>query len=228
MKADVYKLLIAQFLTAFADNAVLFTAVTMAMKSVTLQTWYVPALQASFLVAFVVLAPWVGPYADTHSKPRVLTIANIIKGIGAALMLSGFEPLLAYAIVGLGAAVYSPAKYGILPQLVDEGGLVKANGWIEGSTILAVLSGTVAGSVLANKSITLALGVIVALYIVSAMTALLINQTPVVVNEPIKALPRFGINCRKLLSTPRARFSTLRIGTAVVQTRTSSARRPRS
>ena len=132
MNRSVYTVLLAQFLTAFADNALLFTAVALAMHQTGPHPWYLPAMQASFLVAFVVLAPWVGPYADSRPKARVLTSASAIKAAGTALMLSGFDPLLAYAIVGIGAAMYAPAKYGILPELVAPRDLVRANGWIEG------------------------------------------------------------------------------------------------
>jgi LPLT family lysophospholipid transporter-like MFS transporter len=206
---NVYKVLIAQFITAFADNAVLFTVITMAMQAGAMDSWYVPALQASFLIAFVVLAPWVGPFADSRSKPTVLTYANVVKAVGASLLFFHFEPLIAYAIIGVGAAAYSPAKYGILPELVGESGLVKANGWIEGSTILAILSGTLVGSQVAEYSIQSALAMVVGLYIASAVVALLIAKTPVVNKEPGAALPKFKRMTKQLLSTPRARFSTL-------------------
>lgn len=209
MKRDVYRVLLTQFLTAFADNAVLFTAITMVMAHAAIGSWYVPALQASFLVAFVLCAPWVGRYADARPKPRVLFGANTIKAAGAGLLLLHMEPLLAYAVIGLGAAAYSPAKYGILPELVDEQTLVKANGWIEGSTILAILSGTVVGSVLANYSITLALLGVVALYIASALIALTIQHRLIVGPAQGKSLNKFIAQMRGLLATPRARFSTL-------------------
>lgn len=209
MKRDVYLVLFAQFLTAFADNAILFTAITMVNQAAQSPTWYVPALQASFLVAFVFLAPWVGPYADARPKAWVMTTANIVKGVGAAMMMFQIEPLLSYAVVGLGAAMYSPAKYGILPELVDEAQLVKANGWIEGSTILAILAGMLVGALLSEQSITLALAVVVGLYIVSAVTALWITRLPAEKSTHGAALPHFVRMVRRLLSTPRARFSTL-------------------
>lgn len=209
MKRDVYLLLFAQFLTAFADNAILFTAITMVMAATGTPAWYIPALQGSFLVAFVVCAPWVGPYADSRPKAHVLTTGNVVKGIGAGLMLLHVEPLLSYAVVGLGAAIYGPAKYGILPELMDEKQLVKANGWVEGSTILAILAGTLVGALLSESSVTLALGVVTALYAVSALAALWITRLPVVPREKKPALPHFVAMVRRLLSTPRARFSTL-------------------
>jgi LPLT family lysophospholipid transporter-like MFS transporter len=209
VNSNVYKVLTTQFITAFADNAVLFTVITMVMHSGTMDSWYVPALQSSFLVAFVVLAPWVGPFADARPKPWVMTYANVVKAVGASLLFFHFEPLLAYAIIGIGAAAYSPAKYGILPELVNEAGLVKANGWIEGSTILAILSGTLVGSQVAEYSVQTALAMVVGLYIASAVVALLIAKTPVMESEMGAVLPRFKRMMRKLLSTPRARFSTL-------------------
>ena len=209
MNRDVLSLLIAQFLTAFADNALLFTAITMVMQLAEPATWYIPALQASFLVAYVVLAPWVGPYADSRHKPRVLTTANAVKAVGASMMLFQVEPLLSYAVVGLGAAVYSPAKYGVLPELVDADQLVKANGWIEGSTILAILLGSVVGSILSNYAINVALIVVIVSYLLSGAMTLVIRKTPIVLQHSIRALPMFVTNMRKLLSTPRARFATL-------------------
>ena len=209
MNPALYRVLSTQFLTAFADNAVLFTAITMVMQQTAVGGWYVPALQASFLVAFVLCAPWVGRYADARPKPRVLFGANIIKAMGAGLLLLHVEPLIAYALIGLGAAAYSPAKYGILPELVDEHSLVKANGWIEGSTILAILSGTLAGAALANYSVMLALALIVALYIASALIALTIRHQLIVGPAAGRALGNFVSQMRGLLATPRARFSTL-------------------
>ena len=209
MKRDVYLVLLAQFLTAFADNAILFTAITMVMQATGTPAWYIPALQGSFLVAFVLCAPWVGPYADRRPKAHVLTTGNIVKGIGAGMMLLDVEPLLSYAVVGLGAAIYGPAKYGILPELVGEQQLVKANGWIEGSTILAILAGTLVGALLSESSVTLALGVVIALYVVSALVALWITRLPVGPHEKKPALPHFVAMVRRLLSTPRARFATL-------------------
>lgn len=208
MNSLIYRVLATQFLTAFADNAVLFTAITMVMLQAEVGAWYIPALQAAFLIAFVLLAPWVGRYADARPKPRVLFGANIIKAMGAALLLH-IEPLFAYAVIGLGAAFYSPAKYGILPELVDEKSLVKANGWIEGSTILAILSGTLVGAMLAEQSISLAIITIISLYIVSAIIALTIKHKFVVGPGSGPALTGFTKQMGALLQTPRARFSTL-------------------
>jgi len=215
---DIYKVLATQFLTAFADNAVLFTAVTMVMQQMSMDGWYIPALQASFLLAYVVFAPWVGGYADARPKRQVMLSSNIIKAAGAVMLLFQFEPLIAYAVIGLGAAMYSPAKYGILPELVDKDTLVKANGWIEGSTILAILSGTLIGAMLAEHSIFLALLLVIILYIVSAFIAQTIHHRLIIKsnNQNIfsrgqfsQTLKRFYGQMHGLLETPRARFATL-------------------
>ncbi len=146
MNKQIYPLLFAQFLSAFADNAVLFTVIAIVMHSSHTESWYIPAVQSAFTIAYVVLAPWAGEIADTHAKPRILLIANLIKATGAGLLLLNVEPILAYSIVGVGAAIYNPVKYGILPELADHNYLVKANSLMEGSTILAILLGMMAGA----------------------------------------------------------------------------------
>ncbi|MFC1749508.1 lysophospholipid transporter LplT [Pseudomonadota bacterium] len=206
---DLYRVLATQFLTAFADNAVLFTAITMVMKQMEVGAWYVPALQASFLVAYVVLAPWVGRFSDARPKPRVLVGANIVKAAGVVMLLFHIDPLLAYAVIGLGAAIYSPAKYGILPELVEEKELVKVNGWIESSTILAVLSGMLVGARLSEYSVTLSLAIVIGLYALSAGVAFTIRHKLVVGAATGPALKTFFSQMRGLLATPRARFATL-------------------
>ena len=210
MNKQIYPLLIAQFLSAFADNAILFTVIAMVMQSVQLPSWYVPALQSVFLVAFVVLAPWVGGFADNHPKSRVLIIANLIKASGAGLLLCNVEPLIAYCIVGVGAAIYSPAKYGILPELSGHEFLVKANSWIEGSTILAILLGMIVGAKVADYSIAWALtGTI----IVFTASALITMTLPVrVLAHEIVSGSRFIIFWRQIgefFITPRSRFAIL-------------------
>ena len=209
MNRDIYRVLLTQFLTAFADNAVLFTIITMVMHQSNIAGWYIPALQAAFLIAYILFAPWVGRYADSRFKRRVLFGANIIKAAGTVLLLVQIEPLIAYALIGLGAAIYSPAKYGILPEIVDEQLLVKANGWIEGSTILAILSGTLIGSIVAEYSITTALLCIVALYVASAAIAVSIRHKLITGSATGYALVEFYKQVKGLLHTPRARFSTL-------------------
>ncbi|RDH84572.1 MAG: lysophospholipid transporter LplT [endosymbiont of Galathealinum brachiosum] len=209
MKKDIYKVLSTQFLTAFADNAVLFTAITMIMQQIEIGDWYIPALQASFLVAYVIFAPWVGSFADARPKRGVMLFSNLVKAAGASLLLLHIEPMLSYAVIGLGAAMYSPAKYGILPELVEENKLVKANGWIEGSTILAILSGTLVGAALAEHSISVALIMVIVLYFFSAMIAWTIQHKLIVGASSKNPLKTFYSQMRGLLETPRARFATL-------------------
>ncbi|MFQ5470065.1 MAG: lysophospholipid transporter LplT [Gammaproteobacteria bacterium] len=209
MNRNIAILLGAQFITAFADNSLLFTAIAIIMQSDNHAAWYVPVIQAAFLVAFVVLAPWIGPYADSRPKARVLTIANLIKVVGAGLMLAQINIIFAYAIVGIGAAMYSPAKYGILPELASHQTLVRVNGWMEGSTILAILLGSLIGAKIAEASITSALITIIVLYIISAIAAIFIARIPPREIENKPALPNFICMTKRLLATSRARFATL-------------------
>jgi LPLT family lysophospholipid transporter-like MFS transporter len=199
----------AQFLSAFGDNAVLFTVIAMVLQAGGREAWYVPALQSVFLVSFVVLTPWVGSLADRLPKPRVLVLANLVKALGGFAILLGVEPLLAYGVIGMGAAAYGPAKYGILPELVGADKLVRANGWVEGATIAAILFGTVGGARLADHSIEMALIAVVGLYFVSAAAALLL---PRLAARGVAAGSAWGklLNLMKgLLSSPRARLVLL-------------------
>ncbi len=209
MNKQIYPLLIAQFLSAFADNAILFTVIAMVMQSAQLASWYVPALQSAFLVAFVLLAPWVGGFADNHPKSRVLIIGNLIKAAGAALLLCKVEPLIAYCVVGVGAAIYSPAKYGILPELAGHEFLVKANSWIEGSTILAILLGMMIGAKVADYSITWALIGTIVMFIISALSTLFLPASIAKKTAPASALPMFWREIGLFFSTPRSRFAIL-------------------
>jgi LPLT family lysophospholipid transporter-like MFS transporter len=169
----------------------------------------VPALQASFLVAFVVLAPWAGPLADRRPKPHVLLTGNVLKAAGAALMFIGVEPLVAYALVGAGAAVYGPAKYGILPELVGRDRLVRANGWIEGSTILAIVLGTVVGSRIADRSVPLALVMVMTCYGASAAAALALPRLAAAQADAAAGIRTFVGRMRTLFETSTARFAML-------------------
>lgn len=164
-------LVLAQFLSAFSDNAILFIVVAIVLQSGRAGSWYVPALQTVFLLAFVTLAPWVGSCAERFAKSKVLTVANLLKAAGATAILLHAEPLAAYAVVGVGAALHSPAKYGILPEVVPPEGLVRANGWIEGTTILAILCGTMLGARIADISIAAALCLTIASYGAAAAVA---------------------------------------------------------
>lgn len=205
-------LLIAQFLSAFADNAILFTVIALVMHAENPASWYVPALQSSFLVAFVVLAPWVGTLADKFPKARVLIAANLLKMCGAGLLLLNIEPLIAYAIVGSGAAIYSPAKYGILPELVKHDELVKANGWIEGSTILAILLGMIIGAKVADATIHGALFGTIGLFLMSSIFASLLglkHSPPSKGGEKHSAIREFFSQIQQFFTLERARFVIL-------------------
>ena len=209
MNKQIYPLLIAQFLSAFADNAILFTVIALVMQSVKLATWYVPALQSVFLISFVVLAPWAGSFSDTHAKSRVLIVANLIKASGAGLLLINIEPLIAYCLVGAGAAIYSPAKYGILPELTDHDALVKANSWIEGSTILAILLGMVVGAKVADYSIQWALIGTIILYLISALVSLLLPRKISKDKESGSKVMLFYQQAQQFFNTTRSRFAIL-------------------
>jgi LPLT family lysophospholipid transporter-like MFS transporter len=209
MSRQIYPLLIAQFLSAFADNAILFTVIAMVMQSAQLASWYVPALQSVFLVAFVLLAPWVGGFADHHPKSRVLIIANLIKAAGAGLLLLQVEPLLAYCVVGMGAAIYSPAKYGILPELAEHAFLVKANSWIEGSTILAILLGMVIGARVADYSVTWALAGTIVLFVTSAVVTLALPARVGQRSDTGSRIMTFGRQIGQFFTTPRSRFAII-------------------
>lgn len=167
--------LVAQFISALADNALLFAAIAL-LKSQMVENWQIPLLQQFFVLAFIVLAPFVGPFADTLSKGRVMLIANCLKFIGAAAMLVGIPPLIAYGMVGIGAAAYSPAKYGILSELVSRDKLVKANSMMEGSTIVAILLGAVIGGLLADYSVSVALTSIAICYLLAIIANLCIPR----------------------------------------------------
>lgn len=172
MNKQIYPLLVAQFLSAFADNAVLFTVIAMVMQAAHTESWYIPAVQSSFTIAYVLLAPWAGEIADTHSKSKILFIANLIKAVGVGCLLLKVEPIIAYSIVGIGAAIYNPVKYGILPELAEHHYLVKANSLMEGSTILAILTGMMAGAAIADYSISIALLSTVVIFVLSAILTL--------------------------------------------------------
>lgn len=172
MNRGLNTLIGAQFLSAFGDNAVLFSVIALTLQKGMQANWYIPALQSAFIVAFIILTPWVGRLADRNSKPRVLLGANLVKALGALAIWWGIEPLLGYAVIGIGAASYGPAKYGIIPDLTPQHQLVRANGWVEGATIAAILTGTVGGARLADHSIQLALGIVIAFYLTSGFATL--------------------------------------------------------
>ncbi|WP_332824747.1 lysophospholipid transporter LplT [Ramlibacter sp.] len=153
MKRGFYTIMAAQFFSSLADNALFIAAVEL-LKSDRAPTWQAAALVPMFALFYVVLAPFVGAFADALPKGKVMFISNAIKVVGCLMMLFGVHPLISYAIVGLGAAAYSPAKYGILTELLPASQLVKANGWIEGLTIASIILGILLGGQLVGNAIS--------------------------------------------------------------------------
>lgn len=143
-------ILAAQFCSALADNALLFAAIAL-LRDLQAPSWQTPVLQVFFVFSYIVLAPFVGPLADAFPKGRVMFISNGVKIVGCLAMLLGMHPLPAYAVVGVGAAMYSPAKYGILTEYLPHQKLVWANGWMEGLTVAAIILGAILGSFLVGS-----------------------------------------------------------------------------
>ncbi|HBZ59141.1 MAG TPA: lysophospholipid transporter LplT [Sutterella sp.] len=152
MKRGFYTILSAQFLSSLADNALLIAAIAL-LTSLNAPDWMTPLLKLFFVISYVLLAAWVGIFADLMPKGHVMFITNAIKVIGCLMMLFGSHPLLSYAVVGIGAAAYSPAKYGILTELLPAEKLVIANGWMEGLTVVSIILGVVLGGVLIHPSV---------------------------------------------------------------------------
>jgi LPLT family lysophospholipid transporter-like MFS transporter len=202
----------AQFFSALADNALLFGAIEL-VRQMHYPDWSIPVLQQFFVVAFIVLAPFAGVFADGFSKGRVMFWSNGLKLIGAAVMLAGMNPFLAYGLVGAGAALYSPAKYGILSDLVPNEKLISANGMMEGSTIAAILLGVVIGGKLADISVLYALGFVLALYVIAGLLAMCIPsiapERPYHHGQLPKAFGNFNIALRTLWRDRDARYSIL-------------------
>jgi LPLT family lysophospholipid transporter-like MFS transporter len=178
--------LLAQFFSAFGDNALLITAIAL-VKAEGRPDW-IPLLQACFVIPFILLAPYVGALADAVPKGRVMLLANGLKLGGASALAMGLNPLLCYGVAGVGAAAYSPAKYGILSQMFGPDKLVKANGLLEGSTIVAILLGVVVGGWLADQSLTHAFAGVMGMYALAAAINLLIPRLP-----PEHVLDRFDV-----------------------------------
>ena len=151
MNRGFYTIMAAQFFSSLADNALLFVAIDVLVR-MNAPASLTPLLKLSFVLFYVLLAAFVGAFADSLPKGRVMFIANLIKILGCALMFLTVHPLLAYAVVGFGAAVYSPAKYGILTELLPPEKLVVANGWIEGLTVMSIIFGTVLGGALVSNA----------------------------------------------------------------------------
>ena len=153
MKRGFYTIMSAQFLSSLADNALLIAAIAL-LIDMAAPEWMRPLLKLFFTISYVVLAPFVGAFADSMPTGKVMLITNTIKIVGCGLLFIHVHPLLAYAVVGLGAAAYSPAKYGILTELLPPEKLVAANGWIEGTTVGSIILGTMLGGALISPTIS--------------------------------------------------------------------------
>ncbi|HJV45971.1 MAG TPA: lysophospholipid transporter LplT [Bacillota bacterium] len=210
-KQSLWVLYIAQFLSAFADNAIFFVILgILARKGNEDPEGGMLLVQAGFLLAYVVLAPFVGAFADKHKKSSVLLIGNLVKGIGAALLFTGFSPAAAYTLVGIGAVVYSPAKYGVLVEICKEDTelLMKSNGQLESSTIAAILLGTLGGGFLASFSPNVGIWICLLLYGASLALAPWIRCEPG--NTALTygaSAKQFLVDVKLLFTLPKTRFT---------------------
>ncbi|HTI16736.1 MAG TPA: lysophospholipid transporter LplT [Trinickia sp.] len=211
MKKGFYSIMAAQFFSSLADSALLIAAIAL-LKDLHAPNWMTPLLKLFFVLSYVVLAAFVGAFADSRPKGRVMFITNTIKIAGCLFMLFGAHPLAAYGVVGFGAAAYSPAKYGILTELLPPERLVAANGWIEGTTVASIILGTVLGGALISPHIAAhivrhkipfvatpaeaAMLIIVGIYIVAAVFNLRIPDTgaryPRQAHGPIRLVTEFA------------------------------------
>jgi len=202
----------AQFLSAFGDNALLFATLAL-LKAEFYPDWSQPILQMVFVGAYIIFAPFVGQVADSFPKGRVMMFANGLKLLGAASICFGFNPFIGYTLVGIGAAAYSPAKYGILGELNTGDKLVKANGLMESSTIAAILLGSVAGGVLADWHVLAALGICAVVYGGAVVANLFIPKLPVArPGQSWRFKPMTGsffTACRVLWRNGETRFSLM-------------------
>jgi len=217
MKPGFYSIMAAQFFSSLADNALLIAAISLLVQ-IKSPEWMTPLLKLFFVLSYVILAAYVGAFADSRPKGKVMFLTNSIKVVGCVAMLLGLHPLLSYAIVGFGAAAYSPAKYGILTELLPAEKLVAANGWIEGLTVCSIILGTVLGGLLISPHIAktlllldlplvdthidtppeAAIALIVSLYVIAAIINLRIPDTGVTYQvsskNPIKLVREFSHN----------------------------------
>lgn len=221
MKPGFYSIMAAQFFSSLADNALLIAAIAL-LANMHYPEWMTPLLKLFFVLSYVVLAAYVGAFADSRPKGKVMFITNSIKLIGCIVMLFGAHPLFAYGIVGFGAAAYSPAKYGILTELLPANKLVAANGWIEGLTVASIIIGTVLGGILISPKVAAtllsvdfpvfetaidtppeaAISIIMTFYLMAALINLRIPDTGVKYTKtnknPIKLVKDFALCFRTL------------------------------
>jgi LPLT family lysophospholipid transporter-like MFS transporter len=203
-----YVILAAQFFSSLGDNALLFGAIAL-LKQLHAAAWQVPVLQQCFVFAYIALAPFVGAFADALPKGRVMFISNAVKIAACAAMLAGLHPLVAYGFVGLGASMYSPAKYGILTEYFPPGRLVWANGWMEGLTVAAIILGAIVGGMLIGERVggavagrlgdlpfnfgvdtaaELAIAAVLGIFVVAALFNLYVPKLPIDHTLPKKTL----------------------------------------
>ena len=228
MKRGFYTIMSAQFFSSLADNA-LFVAAVELLRQNQAPDWQGAALVPIFALFYVLLAPLVGAVADALPKGRVMFFSNMLKVVGCSMMLFGTPPLLAYAVVGLGAAAYSPAKYGILTELLPPSQLVKANGWIEGLTIASILLGVLLGGLLIGDRFTdfvfshnlpwdrmsihfgadAAIAVLIVVYLLAAVFNLHIPSTGVAMRPIQKDMVHDFVDCNKRLWQDRLGQITL-------------------
>ena len=232
MNRGFYTIMAAQFFSSLADNALLIVAISV-LVSLQAPEWMTPMLKLFFVMSYVILAPFVGAFADAFPKGRVMFITNLVKITGCLMMFFSVHPLLAYAVVGFGAAAYSPAKYGILTELLPAEKLVAANGWIEGLTVLSIIFGTVLGGLLVSErfaqalafllpfnhlqlslSLEFALGVVMCAYFLAAVFNLKIPDTgaryAAQQRNPIKLVVEFA-HCFNTLWRDRLRQISLAV-----------------
>jgi MFS transporter, LPLT family, lysophospholipid transporter len=239
MDRGFYIIMAAQFFSALADNALLITAIAM-LREIDAPAAHVPMLKWFFTISYVLLAAFVGAFADSMPKGRVMLISNGIKISGCLMLIAGLPPLYAYAVVGIGAAAYSPAKYGILTEYLPHSKLVVANSWIEGLTVGAIIFGTILGGwmispyllqsfgeidatlnavlpfTLTSSLLDYSLGMVAALYLVAAWFNLYVPNTGVdhkpLHNNPLFLLRDF-FHCVRLLWTDKLGQITLAVTT---------------
>lgn len=225
MKKGFYWIMAAQFFSSLADNALLIAAIALLLEQQAPE-WMTPMLKFFFTISYVVLAAFVAAFADSRPKGEVMFITNLVKVAGLLLMLFWVHPLVAYGVVGFGAAAYSPAKYGILTELLPPEKLVAANGWIEGTTVVSIILGTVTGGALVSHAVSqhllafdfplidthvdtparAAICVIIVFYLIAAWCNTRIPDTgaryPSSGANPLKVITEFG-HCIKVLWTDK-------------------------
>jgi MFS family permease len=151
MPKGFFFLIGAQFTSGLADNALLILGIAF-LNEQGYPGWWAPLLKFSFTLSYVFLAPLMGPLADAFSKAKLMACMNALKVVGVAFIFTSFHPMLAFAIVGLAASAYAPAKYGLITETVPESALVKANGWLEVTVVMSVILGTACGGMLVAAS----------------------------------------------------------------------------